>query len=262
MANQVVKKPNAPIQMSAVLKSGFANNLMEALHLTNAQKVNVTSTALTISSKPELSKCDNFSKFRFCCEQAKYNFADSSFLSPIPYYDSNTKKYYLQAQPTYKAFRELSLRTGLYREIDCNEVRDCDTIIRDRSKGSITIIFEENYDKFSKAKPIGWYAFAISKEDGKLVASVYHSIEELEKHGKRYSKSYANGPWNTDFEKMCKKTCIKELCKSLEQSLEMQNLMNDDQAVFTGKGVKYLDNPENDAEEVAPSNNLIEQSKK
>ena len=39
------------------------------------------------------------------------------------------------------------------------------------------------------------------------------SVDEITAHARKYSKSFNNGPWQTDFDEMAKKTVLKRALK-------------------------------------------------
>lgn len=73
------------------------------------------------------------------------------------------------------------------------------------------------------------------------------SVEELKKHGAKYSKSFANKTsiWNDNFDAMAQKTVIKLLLsKYAPLSIEMQKAVNVDQSVINneeGTDISYVD---------------------
>lgn len=65
--------------------------------------------------------------------------------------------------------------------------------------------------KENRGKPIYFYAVFKLVNGGEAFECM--SIDDVRKHAQKYSKSYSNGPWHTDFEAMAKKTVIKKVLK-------------------------------------------------
>ena len=53
--------------------------------------------------------------------------------------------------------------------------------------------------------------------------------DEILEFAKKKSKTFNNGPWQTDFDEMAKKTVIKKLLKYAPVSIEMQKAMTADE---------------------------------
>lgn len=233
------------LTMTQVLASKTIVSLMDALHLTEKQKLQATSSALELSSNAVLYKCDMFSLAKFCVETARYEFSRPDCIYPVPY------DKYVQAQLGYRGYKELAMRSGLYKDINSVEVLSCDKLHRDRTTGKITVEFEEDVNATLDAKVIGYYAYAINKQN-ELIGSVYWSKEKCEAHGKQYSKSY-NSIWGktTTFSKMALKTVIKQLLGQLPTTPEIQAAIKQDQIVYGGENEEdtYKDNPYNDEPE-------------
>lgn len=237
--NTIVKKQPT---MSSILASNAIAELGKSLCLSDTQLMKARSSALTLSGDSKLSKCDPYSLVKYCFEIARYNFTRDDCAYPVPY---NNK---VQAQIGYKGFRELAMASGKYNEITCVEVYECDKVFRNRETGKIEVDFNEDYKATLNSKIVGFFAYAKTKE-GKLSNTLFWTIEECEKHGKHYSKTY-NSVWGDKefgFNKMAKKTVIKQLCQELDQTPLLQEAIKNDQIVYGGNGEKdsYLDNPTN-----------------
>lgn len=230
------------ISMSKALASTAVAELGKNLNLTTEQLMKARTTALSLSTNDKLKDCDPYSLIKYCFEIARFNFTRDDCCYPVPY---NGK---VQAQISYKGFCEIAMRSNKYEKVDSNEVRECDLILRDENTGDIYVNFNKDYNLSKNSKIVGYYAFAKNKE-GKIVNSYYMSLEDCEKHGKRYSKSYNKlwGDKDYGFYKMSRKTTIKMLCNKLDTSSEMQDLIKTDQLVFGTENEKnqYLDNKTN-----------------
>lgn len=228
------------LTMTQVLQSKGIVGLGQTLHLTDEQVAKATSSALQLSTNATLCKCDKFSLVKYCFETARYNFTRDDCIYPVPYGN------YVQAQMGYRGFKELAMRSNRYKEIDAVEVLSCDHLARNRFTGKITVEFETDVNKTINANVIGFYAYAIGKDD-ELVDSLFWTNEQCEKHGKQYSKSYGS-IWATSFSKMAKKTLIKQLVAKLPQTPDLTAAIKQDQIVYGGEGQEdtYADNPKVD----------------
>lgn len=145
-----------------------------------------------------------------------------------------------QFQIGYKGMIELLRRSGQLKDIYAYSVYENDE-------------FEMTYglDRDLKHKPnlqnkgnfIGCYCVAVLKDDAR--AFEYMTKEEIEAHGKKFSKTYGNGPWKSDFEVMAHKTVVKKMLKWLPVSVEFLEMANKDEKTF-----KVADEKTGETEEV------------
>ena len=145
-----------------------------------------------------------------------------------------------QFQIGYKGMIELLRRSGQLKDIYAYSVYENDE-------------FEMTYglNRDLKHKPnlqdrgnfIGCYCVAVLKDNAR--AFEYMTKEEIEAHGKKFSKTYGNGPWKTDFEAMAHKTVVKKMLKWLPLSVEFLEMANKDEKTF-----KVADEKTGETEEV------------
>ena len=62
-----------------------------------------------------------------------------------------------------------------------------------------------------RGEPIAYYAMFKTKDGG--CGFEVMSMADVQAHARRYSKSYSNGPWQTNFDEMAKKTVLKRVLK-------------------------------------------------
>lgn len=153
-----------------------------------------------------------------------------------------------QFQMMQKGFNQLAIRTGQYKSINASEVYDGELKSRNRVTGEI----EFDFNNKQSDKVIGYCAYM------KLVNGFekyfYMEYAEIEKHAKRYSKTYAKGfgKWKDDFHAMAMKTVIKlMLSKWGILSVDMQTAVMADQAVVSTNDLGENDYTYNDNDGIA-----------
>jgi len=150
-----------------------------------------------------------------------------------------------QFQIGYRGLIQLAQRTGQYRKINVTDVREGELKKWDAFKEELELEMEPDLIKRDKLPVIG-YAAMFELVNG-YTKIVYWPREKVEKHGKRFSKTYNRGPWQTDFDAMAKKTVLKDLLSKWGPlSTELQEAIKFDQAVIreteTGETVPdYVD---------------------
>jgi recombination protein RecT len=155
-----------------------------------------------------------------------------------------------QFQMGYKGFIQLAQRSGQYKTISAAPVYEGQLISEDPLKG-----FEFNW-KAPKTEKIIGYAGYFALING-FEKTLYMSVEELQKHGQKYSKTYSqsSSKWKTDFEAMAMKTVIKLLLSKfapLSVDTVMQKAIVADQAVINDSetlDVTYTDSTDVTEEE-------------
>lgn len=151
------------------------------------------------------------------------------------------KKQVAQFQMGYKGFIQLAQRSGQFKSIYSSAIYEGQLINANPLDG-----YEFDFTA-KKSDTIIGYAARFKLLNG-FEATWYMDIEQLKKHGSKYSKTFDNakGLWNTDFEGMANKTVIKLLLsKFAPLSVDMQRAVITDQAIINDaetQDVTYIDN--------------------
>lgn len=164
----------------------------------------------------------------------------------LPYFNGKMRVYECQFIPGYKGLMMLARRSGEIASIDAQTVYENDTF--DISYGfEPSLVHKPALG--DRGKAIGFYAAVILKEGGKN--AYWMSIEDAKKYGKRYSKTFNAGPWQTDFEAMAKKSCLRQVLKmcpcssDVQKALEAENKYDDNSVgADMFEGMEEVEEPE------------------
>lgn len=207
----------------------------------------ITSVLQVVSGNELLSKADPYSIFNAAAVAATLDLPINNnlgFAYIVPYktkQPDGTFKNVAQFQMGYKGFIQLAQRSGLFKTISAAPIYEGQLIESNPLTG---FVFD-----FSQKKSdiILGYAGYFQLLNG-FEKTLYMTVEDLKKHGVKYSKTFSNknGLWNTDFDSMATKTVIKLLLsKYAPLSIEMQKAVITDQAMINNEDasdITYIDN--------------------
>jgi len=200
--------------------------------------------AVIVNNNAALSKCEPMSIISSSIIAASLNLPldpNLGFAAIVPYGDK------AQFQMMYKGYLQLAMRTGQYENIGVTEIYETQL----KKSNPLTGMYEFDFDADIRGKKVVGYAAYFKLING-FEKTIYRTVESIDAHGKRYSKTYAKnfGVWKDDFESMAKKTVLKELIRNWGiLSIEMQQLSDavkyDQSMVTEDLEPVYVDNEEN-----------------
>jgi recombination protein RecT len=148
-----------------------------------------------------------------------------------------------QFQMGYRGYLQLAMRTGQYRKINAEVIKEGEFVSFNPLTEDLRVNIIEDPEERLKRETIGYYAMfeylnGYRKE-------MYWTKGQMTAHAKRYSKSFGNGPWKTDFDKMAIKTLIRQLLGHYGiMSLDMEKAYTADHGVIDNNlNPVYVDNP-------------------
>lgn len=243
-----VKKPKNPIKEffeADSVKKRFAEMLGK-----RAPQF-ITSVLQIASSNDLLSKADPLSVYNAAAVAATLDLPlnnNLGFAYIVPYNQSYLdaqgkwqKKQVAQFQMGYKGFIQLAQRSGQFKTISAAVIYEGQLIESNPLTG-----YQFDFTKKTSDVPIGYAAY-FSLING-FEKVMYMTIDELRKHGVRYSQTFKNdkGLWKDDFNAMATKTVLKLLLsKFAPLSIEMQKAVITDQGIINdadATDVTYIDN--------------------
>lgn len=156
----------------------------------------------------------------------------------------------------YRGYIQLAIRTGQYKHLNAGVVYEGEDMVVDRIRGTLTIEGEATSDK-----PTGYFCY-MELING-FQKAIGWPVEKVMAHGRKFSKTFNNGPWKTDTEAMCLKTMIMQLIpKYGPMSVELTQAMVQDRSdtVSFDSAEREIEENANQGEylDITPSNNVEE----
>ena len=207
----------------------------------------ITSVLQIANSNAMLQKADPASIYNAAAVAATLDLPLNNslgFAFIVPYnvkQSDGTYKAMAQFQISYRGLIQLAQRSGQFLTISAAPIYEGQLIEEDPLKG---FVFDF---KAKKSDTVIGYAAYFKLLNG-FEKSMYMTIAELKRHGKKFSKTFdkSNGLWQTDFEVMASKTVLKLLLSKFGPlSVEIQKAVVNDQAVINDLGEpEYVDHEE------------------
>jgi recombination protein RecT len=167
----------------------------------------------------------------------------------VPFNDRKSGKQLAQFQLGYKGFIQLAQRSGQFKSIYAAPVFEGQILEENPLDGYV-------FDFTKKSTVLIGYAAKFKLLNG-YEATLYMTVDELKKHGTKYSQTFKKGfgLWNDNFEAMASKTVLKLLLsKFAPLSVEMEKAVLSDQAIVIdaeSNEFEYLDNTKETSEDAS-----------
>lgn len=146
----------------------------------------------------------------------------------LPYYNSKKRCLECQFQLGYKGLIDLAYRSGEVSTIQAH-------VVCEHDKFSYAYGLEPQLEHVpamgDRGSPTHVYAVFRTKDGGYSFGVM--SIDDVRRHAQRYSKSFENGPWQTNFEEMAKKTVLKRVLKYAPLKSDFVRGVSQDGAIHT-----------------------------
>ena len=243
MENQLATTEKKPITIQSLMHRTDVVQKFEQMLGKKAQGF-ITSVLQITASNILLAKADPMSIYNSAAMAATLDLPlnnNLGFAYIVPYNQKQPDgswKQVAQFQLGYKGFIQLAQRSGQFKTISAAPLYEGQLIESNPLTG-----FVFDFTKKTSEQIIGFAGyFALINGFEK---TLYMTVDEMTSHGLKFSKTFKNGLWQSDFVGMGSKTVIKLLLSKFgPMSIEMQTAVTIDQAVINddkGENVSYVD---------------------
>lgn len=219
---QVKAKDPQKDGMNMMLKR-MSEEIKKALpaHVSSDRFQRVVLTAF--NSNANLQKCDPVSFLAAMMQSAQLGVEPNTPLGQaylIPYGNK------VQFQLSYKGMLDLAQRSGQFQTIYAHKVHANDEFNVEYGLEQ-DLKHKPNFN--DRGEVIGYYAVYKLLNGGS--SFLFMTKHEILHHAEAKSKTFRNGPWQTDFDAMALKTVIKQLLKYAPLSVEVAKAISADESV-------------------------------
>lgn len=193
-----------------------------------------------VSSNKKLGECTPASFLGAMMQAAQLGLEPNTPLGQaylIPYDVKGTMK--CQFQLGYKGLIDLAYRSGDVSIIQAHTVYANDTFSYQLGLEP-ELVHKPAME--NRGDPIAFYAVFRTKNGG--YGFEVMSIADVRNHAQKYSKSYKNSPWQTNFEEMAKKTVLKRALKYAPLKSEFVRAVAADGSIKTELAPDMTDIPD------------------
>lgn len=180
-------------------------------------------TLSAVSNNPKLQACSPSTFLSAMMQSAQLGLEPNTPLGQaylIPYGNS------CQFQLGYKGLLQLAYNSGQIKTIRTETVYENDEFKYELGLHSDLVHVPA---MSNRGNPTAYYAVIEYTNGGYGFEVMSH--DDVLKHAKKFSKTFNNGPWQSDFESMAKKTVLKQALKYAPLSTELVSKINTDETV-------------------------------
>lgn len=231
------------VSVKTLLEQEAVKNKIKEL-LKNKEQTFVTSLLSITNSNPKLNECEPNTVLMAALTATSLDLPINQNLGYayiIPYKNNTTGTMVAQFQVGYKGLIQLAQRSGVFKTLNVTDIRQGEI----KSNNIMTGEIELNFIQDRNELPVVGYLAYFKLTNG-FEKILYMTVEELQKHGAKFSKTFnrSDSKWKTDFDSMAEKTVMKLLLNRFAPlSVEMTKAVESDQAVIRDiDKVEYIDN--------------------
>lgn len=232
----------------AFIKSdGVMRSLSKTLGSETKKSKFVSSVISAVQTNSALQNCDFNSIINCALLGSSLDLAHSPQLGQYYMVPYGTNAQFILG---YKGYVQLAERSGRYKKINVVSIKEGELVKFDPLNEEIEVNLIEDEEIRENAQTIGYYAM-FEYHDG-FRKCIYWSRTKMEKHAKKYSKSYnsSNSIWKENFDVMAEKTMLRQLISKWGyMSIDLQTAFENDMAIIKSDGTKeYTDNPKTESD--------------